>query len=715
MLMRSNITTRAILLGLTGLLFSAAATEQPQAEVQDTLFVLDASGSMWGQIDGINKIVIAKDVMEELVWGLPAAQRLGLVAYGHRKKADCADIQTLSQVGATRAEVVEQLRALSPKGKTPLSASVAHAATELNFTRQAATVILVSDGLENCDADPCALARTLEEQGLDFTVHVVGFDVTEVERQGLQCIAEETGGKLLTARTADELTQALTEVAAVAPADPEPSAAKVVFKATLLQGGPLLQSEVDWSILVAGTDEVVHSASDSGITDTELTPGDYVAQATWRGWAKAPDLAGELSFSVAAQQPRVITVPIDMGLAVTLSAPASIPAAKPFRVSWSGPDTLGAYVYVTALDDSPRDYIYGTVAAKARADFVSSSATDSLDTNGDNIIDDNDVAQADIGGPSIAGSYEVRYVLDQPRVILARSPITVTDHPFTLSAPASASVASSIEVQWSGDANANDFISIVPAGSVAVYDNSRTVRTDKGSTLTINTPAEPGEYEIRYILTNGYTLYDGMQHTVAATAPLTVAEVSVVISAPDEVVGGSTVSITTTDLEGYENDMLSIIPAGSEKFNRESMALRTVRGAVQPDFSIQVPNIPGAYEVAYFIEPGRRLLATRPITITQAPATVSAPAQISVGASFPVQYSGPNYKGDRIVVVPADRPADKMWNITPRYGFLTKDSQGTGTITGYPTEAGPGDYEVRYVTGLQHHILARTPITVVAD
>ncbi|MEE4282393.1 MAG: VWA domain-containing protein [Pseudomonadales bacterium] len=714
MLMRSKPTTAIILFALTSSLFNY--TFANQAQIKDTLFVLDASGSMWGQIDGINKIVIAKDVMEELVWGLPDTQRIGLVAYGHRKKADCADIETLSQVGATREAVVKQLRAVSPKGKTPLTASVAHAATALNYKNQAATVILVSDGLENCDADPCALARTLEQQGLDFTVHVVGFDVTESERQGLQCIAEETGGSLMTAQNAQELAQALTTVAAVTPGAPEPLPSKVILKATLLQGGPLLQRQVDWSVLVAGTDKIVHTAVSAGITQTELAPGEYIAIATWRGWANNSELTGQLSFSVAAQQPRVITVPINMGLAVTMSAPDSITAAKPFEVSWRGPDTLGAYIYVTALDDSPRDYIYGTAAAKARSDFATRTEDKALlDSNGDGNFDDNDLARVEIGGPSIAGNYEVRYVLDQPRVILARQPILVTGRPFSLSAPTSASVASTVNVQWSGDANPDDFISIVKADSASIYDNKRTVKTNKGQTLNMQAPATPGEYEIRYILTNGYTLYEGMQHTIAARAPLSLTDISVPLSAPDEVVGGSTITVEASDVAGFENDMISIIPAGTKKFNREAMALRTVRGVVQPDFSIQVPNVPGKYEIAYFLEPGRRLLSSKPLNITQAKATLRAPVQIAVGESFDVQYSGPNYKGDRVVVVPADRPAGKMWNITPRYGFLTKEQSGSGTVTAYPTQAGPGAYEVRYVTGLQHHILARAPIKVIAE
>src|SRR5699024_11159038 len=67
----------------------AQATDQPA----DSILVFDASGSMWGQIDGINKIVTAREVVSQLVDKLPANQRLGLLAYGHNRKGDCQDIE----------------------------------------------------------------------------------------------------------------------------------------------------------------------------------------------------------------------------------------------------------------------------------------------------------------------------------------------------------------------------------------------------------------------------------------------------------------------------------------------------------------------------------------------------------------------------------------------------------------------------------------------
>ena len=63
-------------------------------------------------------------------------------------------------------------------GKTPLTDAVKQAAEALKYTEDKATVILITDGLETCSADPCALAKELEQSGVDFTTHVVGFDVS---------------------------------------------------------------------------------------------------------------------------------------------------------------------------------------------------------------------------------------------------------------------------------------------------------------------------------------------------------------------------------------------------------------------------------------------------------------------------------------------------------------------------------------------------------
>src|SRR5690606_40383760 len=93
------------------------------------------------------------------------------------------DIETLIAPGPVDANAfMATVNRISPKGRTPLSAAVKQAADVLSYQSNPATVVLISDGVENCEADPCALATELAEQGVAFTTHVVDLDI-ETEPQ----------------------------------------------------------------------------------------------------------------------------------------------------------------------------------------------------------------------------------------------------------------------------------------------------------------------------------------------------------------------------------------------------------------------------------------------------------------------------------------------------------------------------------------------------
>lgn len=180
------------------------------------MIIFDASGSMWGQIDGTSKLVIAKDVVKDTIAKLPENSSIGLMAYGHRTKGDCQDIEVLAEPmsgASNKAFINEAVDNLSAKGKTPLSAAVLQAAQILRYEEDKATVILLSDGKETCDLDPCQVATELGAAGVDFTAHVVGFDIAEPEEIAqLQCLADNTGGQFFSANDADELADALEKV-----------------------------------------------------------------------------------------------------------------------------------------------------------------------------------------------------------------------------------------------------------------------------------------------------------------------------------------------------------------------------------------------------------------------------------------------------------------------------------------------------------------------
>lgn len=244
------------ILALAALLGHGIATTPLHAEGR-SIIVLDASGSMWGQIDGRAKLEIAREALGSVLEGIDPATEIGLMAYGHRTKGDCGDIELVVPPGPGTAQAItDAANAMKFLGKTPLSAAVKQAAEELRYTEDAATVILITDGIETCEADPCALGAALEEAGVNFTAHVVGFGLTEEEGRAVACLAENTGGRYIQASDAGALVEALkTTVVEVAPepepAPPEPQALaeNVDPRVLLVEGGqepdmPIIQDVV---------------------------------------------------------------------------------------------------------------------------------------------------------------------------------------------------------------------------------------------------------------------------------------------------------------------------------------------------------------------------------------------------------------------------------------------------------------------------------------
>ena len=228
----SGAIAGAVIVAAASLLATPSLAQQKPARA---ILVLDASGSMWGQIEGRSKIEIAREVIGDLMSQWESSVHLGLIAYGHRRKGDCEDIEALVPVGPVdAAEFQSVVDKLNPKGKTPLGAAVRQAAEALRYTEETSSVILISDGIETCDVDPCALGEELEARGVGFTVHVVGFDIKKDEQAELRCLAENTGGKFLSADSASELTTALVEVAEITKHIPKKKPAPPPATSTLL-------------------------------------------------------------------------------------------------------------------------------------------------------------------------------------------------------------------------------------------------------------------------------------------------------------------------------------------------------------------------------------------------------------------------------------------------------------------------------------------------
>ena len=183
--------------------------------------VVDASQSMWGQINGQSKMEIAKTTLEELTYWLPDDLDLALRAYGNTSPSDqknCADSSLLVPFREGNREYVRQaIAGLRPTGQTPIAYALNQAANDFGSLQSDRTMVLVSDGIESCGGDPVTAAYALRQQGI--VVHLIGFGLgssADQDAASLQAIANASGGRYVTAGSAEELKAALAETVATA-------------------------------------------------------------------------------------------------------------------------------------------------------------------------------------------------------------------------------------------------------------------------------------------------------------------------------------------------------------------------------------------------------------------------------------------------------------------------------------------------------------------
>lgn len=204
---------------------------QPAAD-SVTILVYDASGSMWGQLPGgATKVEVAREVIGEFFASRDNTIPLGVVAYGHNRRGDCSDIEVVAPVAVHDAGTLSaRLNRINPVGMTPLTDALQRAVGEIPATAEAADIILVTDGLETCNADPCALAARLVAEGIRIRAHVVGFGLTDEQAAAMSCVTDATGGLLLTPQSGQDLADALNRIAEVQPAaTPTPEIEEAFF------------------------------------------------------------------------------------------------------------------------------------------------------------------------------------------------------------------------------------------------------------------------------------------------------------------------------------------------------------------------------------------------------------------------------------------------------------------------------------------------------
>lgn len=193
------------------------AQEQTPSKTR-ILFIFDGSNSMNAQWEKGTKIKIAKRLLTQTLDSLKGIENIeiGLRMYGHQTRIipghqDCSDTKLevpLASGDANITRIQSKIRGLQPKGTTPIARSLEYAAADFPACNNCRNVIiLISDGIEACDEDPCAVSRALREKGIKLQPFIIGLGLDTSYLSQFECI-----GEFMSAETEDSFQSVLNFV-----------------------------------------------------------------------------------------------------------------------------------------------------------------------------------------------------------------------------------------------------------------------------------------------------------------------------------------------------------------------------------------------------------------------------------------------------------------------------------------------------------------------
>ncbi len=201
-----------------------------------------------------------------------------------------------------------------------------------------------------------------------------------------------------------------------------------------------------------------------------------------------------------------------------MTAPASIKAGAGLEVKYTAPDIKDArWIGFARPGDRDDAFMFGASSYVIRNRPLMLTA------------------------PSQAGDYELRFVHQKEKKILASMPITVTPaDPASLDAPQMVVGGQTFDVSVTGPDGENNFVAVVNATDNAQARHVWLVENLRKNPVKVRAPSKAGTYELRYVLAGG-------EKIVAASQTITVSEPTPVVVPALEAKAGEPFAVALDD------------------------------------------------------------------------------------------------------------------------------------------------------------------------
>lgn len=212
MLKRTDLIVILLLVFLSGGFGQGQVENAKPKPLTRILFVFDASQSMYGRWQSDTKFNIASHLFLNILDSLKNIRNLqvALRVFGHQKQfppQDCSDTKLevpFAPDNFTRIKHV--LKTIVPKGTTPIAGSLQQAENDFSPCDNCRNIIiLITDGMEECNGDPCLVSHDLQKRGIILKPFIIGIGKNFAE--SFDCV-----GNYFDATSEKEFTLALNIV-----------------------------------------------------------------------------------------------------------------------------------------------------------------------------------------------------------------------------------------------------------------------------------------------------------------------------------------------------------------------------------------------------------------------------------------------------------------------------------------------------------------------
>jgi len=158
------------------------------------LFVYDASQSMSGRWESDTKMNVARRLLKQMLDSLKHVDnvQLALRVYGHQSYVppqDCGDTRLEVPFEPNNIDLIKhKLSQLEPRGTTPIAHSLYLSGGDFPDTKARNIIILITDGIEACDGDPCAVSLELQKKGIFLKPFVIGIGLDVELKKTFECV-----------------------------------------------------------------------------------------------------------------------------------------------------------------------------------------------------------------------------------------------------------------------------------------------------------------------------------------------------------------------------------------------------------------------------------------------------------------------------------------------------------------------------------------------